>query len=99
MSPRKSKHEKVTSPLAASSVPAKCSRRFREVEVILPCGMLSEIKDYLFRDTSKEYACYLICGHTVIGQTLRLLGCFLVLPEPSEYESHSLVSVRLRREL
>lgn len=61
--------------------------------------MFAEIKDYLFRDTSKEYACYLICGHNVVGKTLRLLGCFLVLPEPSEYQSHSLVSVRLRREL
>ena len=99
MSPRKSKHEQEKSPVADSHVQAKRSRRFKEVELVLPCGMFAEIKDYLFRDTSKEYACYLICGHTVVGKALRLLGCFLVLPEPSEYESHSLVSVRLRREL
>lgn len=78
---------------------ARSKRRFKEAELVLPCGMFSEIKDYLFRDTSKEYACYLICGHNVVGKTLRLLGCFLVLPEPSEYQSHSLMSVRLRREL
>ena len=64
MTPRKRKHEKETSPLAVSPVPAKRSRRFKEVELVLPCGMFSEIKDYLFRDTSKEYACYLICGRS-----------------------------------
>lgn len=72
---------------------------FRRVELVLPCGMFSEIKAYLLKDLTKEYACYLICGHFVVGNTLRLLGCFLVKPEPSEYESHSIVSVRLRREL
>lgn len=75
------------------------SQRFDRAELVLPCGMFSEIKDYLFKDLTKEYACYLICGHVAIGRTLRLLGCFLVLPDSSEYESHSLVSVRLRREL
>jgi len=81
---------------------ATSSKRFRclaRAELVLPCGMLAEIRDYLFRDTSKEYACYLICGHNVVGRSLRLLGCFLILPEPSEYISHSFASVRLRREL
>ncbi len=77
----------------------KRSRRYKRTELVLPHGMFAEIKDYLFRDSSKEYACYLFCGHNVVGGTLRLLGCFLLLPEPSEYVSHSLASVRLRREL
>lgn len=72
---------------------------FANVELVLPHGMWSQITDYLFRDTTKEYACYVLCGHAVVGRTLRLLGCFLVLPEPQDYESHSLASVRLRREL
>jgi molybdopterin/thiamine biosynthesis adenylyltransferase len=84
---------------SATMVQAKRPWRFKRVELVLPCGMFSEIKDYLFQDTSKEYACYLLCGHAAVGKTLRLLGCYLVKPEPSEYESHSLVSVRLRQEL
>lgn len=69
------------------------------IELILPRGMLDEIRDYLFKDISKEYACYLLCGHRKKGARLSLLGCTLIIPEESEYESHSFTSVRLKRSL
>jgi molybdopterin/thiamine biosynthesis adenylyltransferase len=71
----------------------------RRVELVLPEGMLKEIREYLLRDTTNEYACYLLCGHHIQGRTLRLLGCFLVLPEEADYEAQSIGSVRVRRGL
>lgn len=68
-------------------------------ELVIPCGMWSRIHEYLFKDTSREYACYLLCGHAWRGNTLRLLGCFLVLPEAADYVSHSLASVHLKQSL
>jgi len=75
------------------------ARQFDRAELVLPRGMWKSIREYLFRDPSKEYACYLLCGQCVVSRTLRLLGCFLVLPEEEDYESHSLTGVRLSRRL
>jgi molybdopterin/thiamine biosynthesis adenylyltransferase len=86
-------------PVSESEILIGKRPRFKSAELVLPCGMLDQIKRYLFADTSREYACYLLCGHVKIGQTLRLLGCFLVLPEPADYDSQSLGHVRLRRDL
>jgi molybdopterin/thiamine biosynthesis adenylyltransferase len=77
----------------------KAARSFTTAELVLPFGMFKSIHDYLFSDKTKEYACYLLCGQHIVRRTLRLLGCFLVLPEESDYESHSLTGVRLRRSL
>ena len=74
------------------------TQSFNQAELVLPYGMFAVIKGYLFRDTSKEYACYLICGPTSWAKRYAYSVAFS-LPEPSEYQSHSLVSVRLRREL
>src|SRR5215468_8116664 len=69
------------------------------VELVIPCGMWAQIREYLFSDLSKEYACYLLCGHVRRGHALRLLGCYLVLPEPDQYVSHSYARVELKRSL
>ena len=69
-----------------------------EVEIVLPYGCTAEIRKYLFSDTSREYICQLLCGHTLIGRRLRLLVCYLVQPEPEDYLSQSLTSLRLNPE-
>ncbi len=69
------------------------------VELVLPDGMLTDMYRYLFEDPSKEYACYLLCGHRRQEKTLYLLGCSMIYPEPDEYESHALTSVKLKRGL
>lgn len=68
-------------------------RVIKHAELVLPYGMYSQIREYLFRDLSREYLCYLLCGHTVIGQSLRLLGCYLVIPDDTDIVSQSLTSV------
>jgi len=82
-----------------STLHDQCARPIRRIALTLPQGMYEELHDYLFHDSSKEYACYLLCGHRLKNGTLTLFGCTLVLPEPEEYESHSLVSVRIKRPL
>jgi molybdopterin-synthase adenylyltransferase len=69
------------------------------VELVLPFGMWRDIREYLFTDLSREYACYLLCGHTEEAGRLRLLGCFLVLPQPEDYVRQSIASVQLSRSL
>src|SRR5262245_6394024 len=83
----------------APKPPARPKENIDSVELIVPSGMWGQIHDYLFADLTKEYACYLLCGHSRRSRTQRLLGCYLVLPEPDEYVSHSLASVELRRSL
>ena len=67
-------------------------------ELILPYGMKQKIRDHLFSDTSRENLCYLLCGHTQIGTTLRLLGCYLSIPEPEDIDGQSYASIRIKRE-
>jgi molybdopterin/thiamine biosynthesis adenylyltransferase len=92
-------------PATVTLAPPKPARRragipgFNAVELVLPWGMWQEIRDYLFSDLSREYACYLLCGSSVRKKTLRLLGCFVVLPQPDDYVSHSIASVRLKQSL
>ena len=69
------------------------------VELLFPAGMLDEMRDYLFKDASKENACYVLCGHRRKSGRLTLLGCTLIIPEEEEYESHTFTSVRLKRSL
>ena len=78
---------------------ASARNMIETIELVIPCGMWGQIREYLFTDTSKEYACYLLCGHSRRTRTLRLLGCYLVLPEPDDYVSHSLARVELKRSL
>lgn len=99
MSKRKGKPHTAAQSVAAPSVPPNRASQRKCVELVLPSGMFTEIRDYLLNDKSKEYACYLLCGHTVVGRTLRLLGCYLVKPEPVDYESQSLTKVSVRQEL
>ncbi len=67
-------------------------------ELILPYGMKQKIHDHLFSDTSRENLCYLLCGHTKIGTTLRLLACYLSIPEPEDIESQSYTSISIKQE-
>jgi molybdopterin/thiamine biosynthesis adenylyltransferase len=64
-------------------------------ELVLPYGYLAKIRNYLFSDTSKEYICHLLCGHTLIGGRLRLLACYFAHPEPEDYIEQTLASIRL----
>lgn len=61
--------------------------------------MYSQIKEYLFNDVSKEYACYVLCGHAIINDIIRLLGCYLVIPDENDYIEQSLASVKLDQKL
>lgn len=73
--------------------------RFDRIELVIPHGMWKDIRDYLFTDLTKEYACYLLCGHHQLADKLRLLGCFLFTPDASHYVRQSVASVQLRQEL
>jgi len=73
-------------------------KKLNKAELVLPFGMFPQIKECLFQDLSKEQVCYLLCGHTIIGSTLRLLSCYLVIPDESDYVGHSRVSVKIKQE-
>lgn len=68
-----------------------------EVELVLPYGYYEQIRKYLFSDISKEYICQLLCGHTLIGNKLRLLACYQVFPESFDYLEQTMTSIRLDR--
>jgi len=73
-------------------------KKIINTELVLPFGMFAQIKASLFKDLSKEYVCYLLCGHTMIGNTLRLLACYIVIPDETDYVRHSQVSVKIKQE-
>lgn len=66
-----------------------------EVELVLPHGYMQKIREHLFSDTSREYICHLLCGHTLLGNRLRFLACYCVTPEPEDYLEQSIASIRL----
>lgn len=66
-----------------------------EVELVLPFGYLSKIREHLFSDTSREYLCHLLCGHTLVGNRLRFLACYFAHPESEDYVEQSMGSIRI----
>lgn len=56
---------------------------------------MQKIREHLFSDTSREYICHLLCGHTLLGTRLRFLACYCVTPEPEDYLEQSIASIRL----
>ena len=72
-----------------TSAPSKRYRRFNKAELVLPCGMFAEIKDYLFRDTSKEYARYLYAGTTSLARRFVYSVAFYSCPNrPNTNRTH-----------
>jgi len=67
-----------------------------EIELVLPATYMEQIKSYLFQDLSKEFICHVLCGHARISKNrLRLLGCYLVIPEPDDYIAQSIASLNI----
>lgn len=66
------------------------------VELVLPATYLEQIRSYLFQDLSREFICHVLCGHARLSRTrLRLLGCYLVIPEPDDYLRQSVAGLNL----
>lgn len=67
-------------------------------EIVFPKGMLQDINDYLFNDLSREYCCYLLCGHVKVKDKLRFLPCYLAKPDSQDYIMNSLTGVKIKQE-
>lgn len=68
-----------------------------DVELVLPATCLERIRRYLFQDLSREFICHLLCGHVRLDAgRLRLLACYLVVPQPEHYRSQGLAGLALK---
>lgn len=82
-----------------ASQPRKGPVALTRAELVFPTGMWQQVRDSLLADLSTERVCYLLCGHSRVGDRLRLLACYHVVPDESDYISRTVASVRVKQSL
>ncbi|MCX6580012.1 MAG: ThiF family adenylyltransferase [Candidatus Aminicenantes bacterium] len=70
-------------------------QHIESAELVLPYDYYHQIHNYLFSDTSREYACQVWCGKAIIGNCLRLYARYLSFPQVSDYLHQSIASLEL----
>lgn len=69
-----------------------------EAELVLPSGYSERVRSELLTDLSREYICHMLCGAARTGGRLRLLACYVVVPQPDDYSCQGLAHLALRPE-
>lgn len=86
----------ISSPIGSSDATATSHAGILPgVDLVLPSGYWSRIRAELLSDTSRESICHLLCGQSQVDDRLRLLACYLVVPQADDYVSQSLQQLQL----
>src|SRR4051794_17362442 len=88
----------LTAPELAAPDASLDSAGITEAELVLPYGYSERVRSELLTDLSREYICHLLCGAARTGSRLRLLACYVVVPQPDDYSRQGLAHLALHEE-
>jgi molybdopterin/thiamine biosynthesis adenylyltransferase len=69
-----------------------------QFEIVLPAGMHDAIREFLFRDSSREYMGVVLAGVSETDRKVKLLGRRFIPVPPDDYEHQSSGGLAVRRE-
>jgi hypothetical protein len=69
-----------------------------QFEIVLPAGMHDAIREFLFRDSSREYMGVILAGVSETGRKVKLLGRRFIPVATNDYEHQSAGGLAVRGE-